>query len=134
MEWHLPAPVSMEAVAGPKAGSILVYWEPPPATGGHPISYYTVKWAFSLGGSLGVLPTNAPNRVLPVSSLRLSSSSVPAMYNPEGVAYYAFTIKDLPTSEHYLVSVEATNTAGYSSEVKKDVSRKHALARFADSD
>ena len=56
------------------------------------------------------------------------------MFNPEGVAYYAFTIKDLPRFPSlgpYLVSVEATNSAGYSSQVK-DVSTAFAYARFAD--
>ncbi len=134
VEWHLPAPVSMEAVAGSEARSILVFWEPPPATGGFPIRYYTVRWAYSPLASLRVVPTNAPREVLSVSSLRLSSSSVPAVFNPGGVAYYAFTIKDLPRFPSlgpYLVSVEATNSAGYSSLVK-DVSTAFAYARFAD--
>ena len=54
---------------------------------------------------------------VPVSRLSLTTN-LAGVDNPRGVSYYTYVIKDLAILRAYVVGVTATNSAGFSGDLK----------------
>ncbi len=115
--WTPPSLVRANATVGPVAASILVYWKPPVSDGGYPIESYTITWGLAPAGGRRDFPQYVESVTVPVSSLSLTTN-LPGLDNPRGVSYYTYVIRDLAILRPYVVGVTATNSAGFSGDLK----------------